>query len=56
LITTFYVSEWLCGYGYLCNFEKSVAISANDANSKAIFGVFPIYSQVSKSNVRLEII
>jgi hypothetical protein len=27
--------------GYLCNFEKSVAISANDANSMAIFGVFP---------------
>jgi hypothetical protein len=27
---------------YLCNFEKSMAISANDANSMAIFGVFPI--------------
>ena len=27
--------------GYLCNFKKSVTISANDANFMTIFGVFP---------------
>jgi len=36
------------GYGYLCNFEKSMAISANDANSMAIFRVF------SRINVNYE--